>query len=214
MVGTSDIPDWCFVEAMGAKGPAAYTETPSAADLEVFLAASPISHASKVRHNRSLSGFFVLFCFFYYYYYFNFYFFSPPAFFSLLQPFPIPSFSGPCVGGASTPQTGAAVSIQMWGASVCLCWGPGCCVWGAGEGAHSLPVGRPRRGGHLHHAQGHSESALRCGVQVCVCAAVLCALCGVQVKVPTLFLLGGQDRRVPPSNGMQVSAQEVTGNQI
>lgn len=49
MVGTSDIRDWCFVEAMGAKGLAAYTETPSAADLEVFLAASPISHASKVR---------------------------------------------------------------------------------------------------------------------------------------------------------------------
>lgn len=29
----------------------------------------------------------------------------------------------------------------------------------------------------------------------------------MQVKVPTLFLLGAQDRRVPVSNGFQVSLQ-------
>eukprot|EP00271_Cylindrocystis_brebissonii_P010656 TRINITY_DN26929_c0_g1_i1.p1 TRINITY_DN26929_c0_g1~~TRINITY_DN26929_c0_g1_i1.p1 ORF type:complete len:492 (+),score=83.27 TRINITY_DN26929_c0_g1_i1:1278-2753(+) len=49
MVPTSDIPDWCFTEALGAAGVAAYSETPSAAEIEAFAAVSPIKTVSKVK---------------------------------------------------------------------------------------------------------------------------------------------------------------------
>ncbi|KAJ1431579.1 Peptidase S9, prolyl oligopeptidase, catalytic domain [Sesbania bispinosa] len=49
MVGTSDIPDWCFVETYGTKGRDRFTEAPSAEDLSLFYSKSPISHLSKVK---------------------------------------------------------------------------------------------------------------------------------------------------------------------
>lgn len=48
MVGTTDIPDWCYVEAYGSEGRNSYTEAPSAVDLALFHSKSPISHISKV----------------------------------------------------------------------------------------------------------------------------------------------------------------------
>lgn len=48
MVGTSDIPDWCYVEAFGISGQNFYTELPSAEHLNYFLTKSPIFHLSKV----------------------------------------------------------------------------------------------------------------------------------------------------------------------
>ncbi|XP_057428993.1 acylamino-acid-releasing enzyme isoform X2 [Lotus japonicus] len=49
MVGTTDIPDWCFVETYGTSGRNRFTEAPSAEDLALFYTKSPISHLSKVR---------------------------------------------------------------------------------------------------------------------------------------------------------------------
>ncbi|KAK7345936.1 hypothetical protein VNO77_16552 [Canavalia gladiata] len=49
MVGTSDIPDWCYVETYGTKGRDKFTEAPSAEDLTLFYNKSPISHLSKVK---------------------------------------------------------------------------------------------------------------------------------------------------------------------
>lgn len=49
MVGTTDIPDWCFVEAYGSKGKTFFTEAPSMEHLSVLYSKSPISHLSKVR---------------------------------------------------------------------------------------------------------------------------------------------------------------------
>ncbi|KAJ8768341.1 hypothetical protein K2173_021494 [Erythroxylum novogranatense] len=49
MVGTTDIPDWCYVETYGTVGKNKYTEAPSAEDLEIFYSKSPISHISKVK---------------------------------------------------------------------------------------------------------------------------------------------------------------------
>lgn len=49
MVGTSDIPDWCYVETYGKDGKGAYTEAPTTKDLNAFYYASPISHISKVK---------------------------------------------------------------------------------------------------------------------------------------------------------------------
>ncbi|OVA05354.1 Peptidase S9 [Macleaya cordata] len=50
MVGTSDIPDWCYVEAYGgSEGKAYFTEAPSLEHLHVFYKKSPISHLSKVK---------------------------------------------------------------------------------------------------------------------------------------------------------------------
>ncbi|CAI5979169.1 unnamed protein product [Closterium sp. NIES-65] len=49
MVGTTDIPDWCFVEAFGQPGMAAFSDSPTAAELQTFLKASPITYASKVK---------------------------------------------------------------------------------------------------------------------------------------------------------------------
>ncbi|KAI3814323.1 hypothetical protein L1987_19074 [Smallanthus sonchifolius] len=49
MVGTSDIPDWCFVETFGTSGLFSYTEAPSPKLLSFFHEKSPISHVSKVK---------------------------------------------------------------------------------------------------------------------------------------------------------------------
>ncbi|XP_002517031.2 acylamino-acid-releasing enzyme isoform X2 [Ricinus communis] len=49
MVGTTDIPDWCYVEAYGTGGKSKFTEAPSADDLALFHSKSPISHISKVK---------------------------------------------------------------------------------------------------------------------------------------------------------------------
>ncbi|KAF6173421.1 hypothetical protein GIB67_027116 [Kingdonia uniflora] len=49
MVGTTDIPDWCYVEAYGNKGKSLFTEAPSMEHLHLFYDKSPISHISKVK---------------------------------------------------------------------------------------------------------------------------------------------------------------------
>ncbi|KAK4489294.1 hypothetical protein RD792_005098 [Penstemon davidsonii] len=49
MVGTSDIPDWCFFLAYGNEGNPRFTESPSAEHLDLFYSKSPISHVSKVK---------------------------------------------------------------------------------------------------------------------------------------------------------------------
>ncbi|KAI3469675.1 hypothetical protein Pfo_026338 [Paulownia fortunei] len=49
MVGTSDIPDWCFFEAYGSEGKSIFTESPTAEHLALFYSKSPISHISKVK---------------------------------------------------------------------------------------------------------------------------------------------------------------------
>ncbi|KAK4482830.1 hypothetical protein RD792_010000 [Penstemon davidsonii] len=50
MVGTSDIPDWCFFETYGtSEGKSNFTESPSAEQLAQFYSKSPISHISKVK---------------------------------------------------------------------------------------------------------------------------------------------------------------------
>ncbi|KAK3190182.1 hypothetical protein Dsin_029743 [Dipteronia sinensis] len=49
MVGTTDIPDWCYVESYGSKGKKSFTESPSPDELTLFYSKSPISHLSKVK---------------------------------------------------------------------------------------------------------------------------------------------------------------------
>ncbi|KAM6566382.1 hypothetical protein CsatA_025510 [Cannabis sativa] len=49
MVGTSDIPDWCFVETYGSEWKNYYTEAPTAEHLTSFQTKSPIFHISKVK---------------------------------------------------------------------------------------------------------------------------------------------------------------------
>ncbi|KAM1724025.1 hypothetical protein ACFX13_022581 [Malus domestica] len=49
MIGTTDIPDWCYVEAYGSEGRNNYTEAPSAEHLTLLHSKSPISHVSKVK---------------------------------------------------------------------------------------------------------------------------------------------------------------------
>ncbi|XP_068634296.1 acylamino-acid-releasing enzyme 1 isoform X2 [Aristolochia californica] len=49
MVGTTDIPDWCYVEAYGSDWKSIFTEGPSAEQLSHFHGKSPISHISKVK---------------------------------------------------------------------------------------------------------------------------------------------------------------------
>ncbi|KAM3708097.1 hypothetical protein ACJW31_02G073000 [Castanea mollissima] len=49
MVGTTDIPDWCYVEACGSKGKDIFSEAPSADYLTLLHSKSPISHLSKVK---------------------------------------------------------------------------------------------------------------------------------------------------------------------
>ncbi|CAN1841302.1 Acylamino-acid-releasing enzyme [Linum perenne] len=49
MVGSTDIPDWCYFEVYGSEGKDKFTEATSAADLAIFHSKSPISHISKVK---------------------------------------------------------------------------------------------------------------------------------------------------------------------
>lgn len=49
MVGITDIPDWCYVEAFGKEGLTSYTEAPSGKDMSVLYQCSPIAHLSKVK---------------------------------------------------------------------------------------------------------------------------------------------------------------------
>ncbi|KOM33872.1 hypothetical protein LR48_Vigan02g002200 [Vigna angularis] len=49
MIGTTDIPDWCYVEACGTTARNCFTEPPSADDLTLLYNKSPISHVSKVK---------------------------------------------------------------------------------------------------------------------------------------------------------------------
>ncbi|KAG6574947.1 Acylamino-acid-releasing enzyme, partial [Cucurbita argyrosperma subsp. sororia] len=49
MVGTSDIPDWCYVECYGREGKNYFTEAPSAEHLIHLYHMSPIRHVSNVK---------------------------------------------------------------------------------------------------------------------------------------------------------------------
>ncbi|XP_022875153.1 acylamino-acid-releasing enzyme isoform X2 [Olea europaea var. sylvestris] len=49
MIGTTDIPDWCYFEAYGSEGKSRFTESPSVEHLAQFHSKSPISHISKVK---------------------------------------------------------------------------------------------------------------------------------------------------------------------
>ncbi|KAK7279307.1 hypothetical protein RJT34_24355 [Clitoria ternatea] len=49
MVGTTDIPDWCYVVSCGNVAKNCFTRPPSADDLTLFYSKSPISHVSKVK---------------------------------------------------------------------------------------------------------------------------------------------------------------------
>ncbi|XP_075113059.1 acylamino-acid-releasing enzyme isoform X4 [Nicotiana tabacum] len=49
MVGTTDIPDWCYFEAFGSEAISNFTAAPSAEHLALFYDKSPISHVSKVK---------------------------------------------------------------------------------------------------------------------------------------------------------------------
>uniref|UniRef100_A0ACD5W0I6 Uncharacterized protein n=1 Tax=Avena sativa TaxID=4498 RepID=A0ACD5W0I6_AVESA len=49
MVGTTDIPEWCFLEIYGKEGKNCFTESPSSDMITQFYQKSPISHISKVK---------------------------------------------------------------------------------------------------------------------------------------------------------------------
>ncbi|MCD7467803.1 hypothetical protein HAX54_005436 [Datura stramonium] len=49
MVGTTDIPDWCYLEAFGSEAKSSFTAAPSAEHLALLYDKSPISHVSKVK---------------------------------------------------------------------------------------------------------------------------------------------------------------------
>ncbi|KAJ0981572.1 hypothetical protein J5N97_009827 [Dioscorea zingiberensis] len=49
MVGTTDIPDWCYFESYGKEGKNFFSDSPSAEELKLFYNKSPISHLSKVK---------------------------------------------------------------------------------------------------------------------------------------------------------------------
>lgn len=53
MVSTSDIPDWCYVEAYGSEGKNYFTEAPSAEHLTHLYNKSPILHVSKVGRSKA-----------------------------------------------------------------------------------------------------------------------------------------------------------------
>ncbi|KAH9330828.1 hypothetical protein KI387_002936, partial [Taxus chinensis] len=55
MVGTTDIPDWCYVETYGKDGKNAYTEAPTTEDLNAFYHKSPISHISKEKRIKGIT---------------------------------------------------------------------------------------------------------------------------------------------------------------
>ena len=48
MVGTTDIPDWVYVESFGSEGKSIFTEVASPENLTAFYNKSPVSHISKV----------------------------------------------------------------------------------------------------------------------------------------------------------------------
>lgn len=48
MSGTTDIPDWCYVETFGPEGKALFTEAPTAEHLTQLYNKSPIKHIDKV----------------------------------------------------------------------------------------------------------------------------------------------------------------------
>jgi len=56
MVGTSDIPDWCYAETFGDEGKSIFTEATSVEHLDAFYRKSPISHVSKVCSVKSGLG--------------------------------------------------------------------------------------------------------------------------------------------------------------
>ncbi|KAK9690781.1 hypothetical protein RND81_09G153400 [Saponaria officinalis] len=49
MSGTTDIPEWCFVEAYGTEGKANFTDAPNMEQLHVLYDKSPIAHVNKVK---------------------------------------------------------------------------------------------------------------------------------------------------------------------
>ncbi|XP_030541217.2 acylamino-acid-releasing enzyme-like [Rhodamnia argentea] len=49
MVGTTDIPDWCYVVSYGIEGKNIFTEAPSDEHLSLLYSKSPISHVHKVK---------------------------------------------------------------------------------------------------------------------------------------------------------------------
>uniref|UniRef100_A0A0D9XJQ9 acylaminoacyl-peptidase n=1 Tax=Leersia perrieri TaxID=77586 RepID=A0A0D9XJQ9_9ORYZ len=49
MLGTTDIPDWCYSVACGTQGRQYASESPSLDDLRLFYQKSPIAHISKVK---------------------------------------------------------------------------------------------------------------------------------------------------------------------
>ena len=48
MIGTTDIPDWCYTVACGTEAKQYASESPSADHLRLFYEKSPIAHVSKV----------------------------------------------------------------------------------------------------------------------------------------------------------------------
>ncbi|XP_042386087.1 acylamino-acid-releasing enzyme 1-like isoform X1 [Zingiber officinale] len=49
MVGTTDIPDWCYTETFGKEGKTFFSEVPTVENLQIFYEKSPISHLPKVK---------------------------------------------------------------------------------------------------------------------------------------------------------------------
>lgn len=49
MIGTTDIPDWCYMVACGVEGKQYASESPSPEHLHLFYQKSPIAHVSKVK---------------------------------------------------------------------------------------------------------------------------------------------------------------------
>ncbi|KAK6929879.1 Acylamino-acid-releasing enzyme, N-terminal domain [Dillenia turbinata] len=48
MIGTTDIPDWCYMVTCGSEGQSIFTEAASPEHLAIFYKKSPVSHVSKV----------------------------------------------------------------------------------------------------------------------------------------------------------------------
>lgn len=65
MIGTTDIPDWCYAVACGSEGRQHASESPSPDHLRLFYQKSPIAHISKVHfcsrlHSKSKKEMFLL----------------------------------------------------------------------------------------------------------------------------------------------------------